>query len=238
MTHVCFDLDGTLCNSTTLGFESTNAALEANGKAAITLEDYEACTRYDTITRFGVHLNTLNGGSGPTSDPEIMSEALRIGGEFERQYTSLVSPSTAPFFPSALSRLRELNASERLSSSTVTMSILTNAKQEYAVKVLQVNDCSSLFSSVHGADSAGVSKPNPGGLNLIMSENNVTPETTIFVGDSLSDGEAGINSNCRTIGCSWGAGKGLEESGFFTEGVVHSVDELFDKLETLIESKS
>ncbi|GMI16200.1 hypothetical protein TrLO_g12943 [Triparma laevis f. longispina] len=227
MIHICFDLDGTLCSSTNLGFQSTNLALKTNGKRLITLEEYESCTRYDTITRFGVHLNN---GSGPTDDPEILSEARRIGGEFENQYTALVSPATAPFFKGALEHLKTLK------SPTTTFSILTNAKKEYAEKVLDVNECTSLFTSVHGADSAQCSKPLPGGLNLIMSENSATPQNTIFVGDSLSDGEAGVNTGCRTVGCSWGAGKrdDLIASGFFTEGVVDDVETLFSTLKNLI----
>ncbi|GMH75668.1 hypothetical protein TL16_g06834 [Triparma laevis f. inornata] len=256
MIHICFDLDGTLCSSTNLGFQSTNLALKTNGKRLITLEEYESCTRYDTITRFGVHLNN---GCGPTDDPEILSEARRIGGEFENQYTALVSPATAPFFKGALEHLKTLK------SPTTTFSILTNAKKEYAEKVrrldttghctppriknilnsnsslpsskvLDVNECTSLFTSVHGADSAQCSKPLPGGLNLIMSENSATPQNTIFVGDSLSDGEAGVNTGCRTVGCSWGAGKrdDLIASGFFTEGVVDDVETLFSTLKNLI----
>ena len=206
--HVCFDLDGTLCNSSTLGLSSTNEAiafLNPPPRLAVTKEEYHRCTRYNTLDRFMVHLsNTPPPAPPPKDDPELLRVATELTAMFEAKYTALVSPATAGLYPGVREGL------DRVLSPT-TMSILTNARQDYALAVLKANGLSDLFERTDGADTAGCSKPEPGGLLRIFESFGCTPATALFVGDSISDGQAGVNAGCRTLGVSWGSGTGLEE---------------------------
>ena len=161
---MCFDLDGTLCDSSMLGLSSTNeaiASLKPPPRSPVTKEEYHQCTRYNTLDRFMVHLSgTIPPAPPPRGNVELLRVATELTATFEAKYTGLVSPTTAGLYPGVREGL------DRMVSPSVShsMSILTNARQDYALAVLKANGVSALFQRTDGADTAGCSKPEPGGL--------------------------------------------------------------------------
>ena len=89
---------------------------------------------------------------------EFKTLGNNLAQQFNTHYISLVSPETAPFYPSILLLLSKI-------PSHIKIGALTNACREYGVVVLSCNCCGELygrFGCVHGADSVPAAKPAPG----------------------------------------------------------------------------
>jgi phosphoglycolate phosphatase-like HAD superfamily hydrolase len=69
---VLWDVDGTLSDSLQLGFDSTNAVLQRNGKNPISTESYHQGTKFTTPRRMAWHV---------TGDPDhlIGEELVYVG---------------------------------------------------------------------------------------------------------------------------------------------------------------
>ena len=212
---VIWDVDGTLADSTALGFTSTNVVLLENGLPAITLAHYKTGTRYPTPQRMAWH------AVGNTSD--AIGEPL--GAAFDKHYVALVSTETAGFYAG----IAELIT--KLSERKIKQAVLSNACGEYARRVIEVNQAEKYFAAVHGADDAPEPKPSPAGLLQIAKTNHWIPSKCIYVGDSPSDGAAAKAAGMVSIGVPWGAHSrtSLCESGHF-QHVVNTVEELSELL--------
>jgi phosphoglycolate phosphatase len=236
LKNIIFDLDGTLINSYMLGYTATNEVLQANRKETITEETYHACTIYDTPKRFAVHLHGLD------YDDKQYEDGVELGRQFDELYIERISTATAGFYPQVLERLYGIIDKY----PGLQYAALTNACQLYGQRALAANleeggregGRAGLFTVVHGSDSVPASKPAPDGLIQIMRElGGVRASECVYVGDSPTDGQAGVAAGIRTVGCSYGSypEKALVESEAFTEGVWGSVEEVFGVIERLIE---
>ncbi|QQS48908.1 MAG: HAD-IA family hydrolase [Acidobacteriota bacterium] len=63
------------------------------------------------------------------------------------------------------------------------------------------------FEEVVGGDMVSNYKPHPEGVNLLIERFEVDPQRTVYVGDMVSDIEAGRGAGARTVAVTWGAGK-------------------------------
>ena len=173
-TTVIWDVDGTLADSTNLGFTSTNAVLVEAGLSSITLADYMRGTRYATPQRLAWH------ATGDITAPC----GVELGAAFDRHYIALVSPTTASFFPGVARLVAAVAAAGK------SQAVLSNACGEYARAVMDVNDVTRHMVRIDGADDAPAVKPAPDGLLAQCAFFQWTPETCVYVGDSPSDGVA------------------------------------------------
>ena len=145
---VIWDVDGTLADSTQLGFTSTNAVLVEAGIGAITLGQYMQGTRYATPQRLAWH---ATGDISATCGAEL-------GAAFDRHYLALVSPTSAGFFPGVASLVK------RIAASGKAQAVLSNACGAYARAVVEVNGVAEYMTRVDGADEVPAVKPAPDGL--------------------------------------------------------------------------
>ena len=60
------------------------------------------------------------------------------------------------------------------------------------------------FSYVSGKKHGFEKKPDPGIALHIMEKLDVSPEDTLFAGDSSVDMKTATNAGCDSIGCLWG----------------------------------
>ena len=211
-TAVLWDVDGTLADSTSLGFTSTNAVLVEAGLPTIDLAQYKTGTRYPTPQRMAWH------AAGAPSDPVGAS----LGARFDEHYVRLVDTRTAGFYPGIADLLRALH--DRKGGA---QAVLSNACGAYARRVVDVNGARAFFKATLGADDAPRPKPSPEGLLAIAKANGWDPGACVNVGDSPSDGAAARAAGMMALGCAWGAHEGdeLRRGGGF-DRVVATVAEL------------
>jgi len=193
---VLWDVDGTLVESTNLAYVATNEVLELNDFAPISIEQYKVGCRYTTPERFNDHTGK------PTGD----KLGQRLGDEFDAMYVKRVSKQTAGLFSGMEQLLRSLALSGHPQGA------LSNACGDYVRAVMRANEIDeepavrvSLFGVALGADEVPAAKPAPDGLLLCCERLCVSPEASVYVGDSPSDGQAARNAGMQSIGVLWGA---------------------------------
>jgi len=198
-TAVLWDVDGTLADSTQLGFTSTNAVLAEAGWNTITLADYEQGTRHPTPQRLAWH------ATGDTA----AACGLVLGAAFDRHYIALVSTTTAGFYPGIPALVAAITAAGK------PQTVLSNACGEYARAVVRVNGAAAHMMRVDGADDAPAPKPAPDGLLAQCRAFGWPPEACVYVGDSPSDGAAAAAAGMMSVGCTWGAHSTAQCQGAF-----------------------
>ncbi len=63
------------------------------------------------------------------------------------------------------------------------------------------------FDEVIGGDAVSNYKPHPEGLLKLIEQFDVDPGRTVYIGDMVSDVEAGRDAGTMTVAVTWGAGK-------------------------------
>lgn len=188
---VIWDVDGTLADSTDLGFTSTNAVLVEASLPAITRAQYLLGTRYPTPERLAWHATgDVDDASGPI-----------LGAAFDRHYVRLVSASTAGFYPG----IGEIVDAIAAHPAGKAQAVLSNACGAYARAVLETNGRLAAMAHVHGADDAPRPKPHPDGLLAQCDASGWDPSRCVYVGDSPSDGIAARAAGMMSVGVAWGA---------------------------------
>ena len=84
--------------------------------------------------------------------------------------------------------------------------ILSNKPISFVEKILTELNFLSLFDSVLGGDSLSERKPNPMGLQLLMTNLNCPVKEVLMIGDSAIDIETGKNAGVLTCGVTYGLG--------------------------------
>jgi len=193
---ILWDVDGTLVDSTNLGFTATNEVLASHGHPTVTEAQYKAGCRFTTPDRFNHHIGQ------PTGD----EQGAALGDEFDRTYVARVTVSTAGLFDGMDRLLRSLAMSGH------PQGVLSNACGEYVRAVVAANELDAvpgqrvaLFSIARGADEVPAAKPSGLGLLACCEALQADPESSVYVGDSPSDGLAARSAGMRSIGVLWGA---------------------------------
>jgi phosphoglycolate phosphatase-like HAD superfamily hydrolase len=213
---VLWDVDGTLADSTELGFSSTNKVLRDAALREITRDEYLRGTRYTTPRRLAWHA-TKNAD-------DACGEAL--GAAFDDAYVALVTTTTAGFYPGIariVVRLREEGRKQ---------AVLSNACGAYARAVIAANECVDVMARVYGADDVPRAKPEPDGLVQIARELGLEciDRSMAYVGDAPSDGAAAKSAGMLAVGVNWGSHDLREEANARNFHVV------FDTVEELAAS--
>jgi len=187
---VVWDVDGTLADSTSLGFDSTNQVLRSRGLPTIDRDEYLLGTKYTTPRRLAWHATK-------DADHECGRE---LGDAFDALYVELVSRETCGFYPGIMDVVR------RLKSRGTRQAVLSNACGAYARRVIAANGVEDVMEACYGADDVSRAKPAPDGVIKIMHELRVDDgETLAYIGDAPSDGAAALAAGCLAIGVNWGS---------------------------------
>ena len=188
---VVWDVDGTLADSASLGFTSTNAVLLDAGLPRITPAQYALGTKFTTPRRMAWHA---------TGD-EDHACGRALGDAFDARYVALVDDVTAGFYPGIKPLV------ERLAQKGVRQGVLSNACGAYARAVIAANGVEALVSTTLGADDVPRAKPAPDGLLVAFRAigDDVDARATAYIGDAPSDGAAARAAGCVSIGVNWGS---------------------------------
>jgi phosphoglycolate phosphatase len=169
MPLVVFDLDGTLIDSRRDLADAANALIVEGGGRPLPV---------DTIA-----------GMVGEGAPLLVRRALRAAGLDPDAATAL--PRFLELYDERLlvhTRLYEgtREALEALAPTT-TLAILTNKPQRHSERILEGLGIAPFFRWVVGGDTLLGRKPDPGGLNHLMSVAHAGTGDTVMVGDSAID---------------------------------------------------
>ena len=167
---VGFDLDGTLVDSAGDIAASVNAALAALPRAPLSIEQVRPM---------------IGGGSR-----ELLSRVLQSTGD-ESELDRLL-PILLDYYEYHMTDLTRpfagaVEALDALAMRGVTLAIVTNKREHFAVKLLRALDLSDRFTCVIGGDSAGLAamKPDRAPIDLMIAR--CGARRAAFVGDSHYD---------------------------------------------------
>lgn len=172
-----FDFDGTLVHTITDIAYYANFTLSAFGYP----EHPEAAVQ--KAVGWGVHelLKKL--------EPDFVSDAARLEEAvafFKKHYEEIPARFAEPY-----PHVREMLSGPL---AAVKKAILTNKPQEITLRILRELDIDVYFEGIVGLHAGFPPKPDPAGMLHLMKKLGVSPEKTLFVGDSGVDAETSRNA--------------------------------------------
>jgi phosphoglycolate phosphatase len=182
-----FDLDGTLIDSKLDLANSVNAARAHLGLGPLDLPAISASVGYGAPVLMRKVL-------GAEATEAQVAQALAF---FLQYYRSHALDSTK-FYPGVKESL------ERLHLAGKHLAILSNKPEAISRAIVHGLRVSEFFFRVYGGDSLAAKKPDPAGIEHIMSEARVGRAATIMVGDTAVDVETAHKAGVRACGVRFG----------------------------------
>jgi phosphoglycolate phosphatase len=211
------DLDGTLLDSAPDLRQALNAALKAEGRRALTLEEVEA------MIGDGM-LPLIQRAYAATGAPVSVAESYPKFERFIGFYREL-QPDPAQIYPHVTEVLAALQ------KAGVKLAICTNKQEEATHRLLKQLDLARFFSFVAGGDTFPVHKPHPGHVEGVLKALAVRAENAAMVGDSGNDILSARGAGVPCLLVSQGYGVGIDNLG--ASGMIADFGELPDALRLL-----
>ncbi|HUR22078.1 MAG TPA: HAD-IA family hydrolase, partial [Vicinamibacterales bacterium] len=191
MALVVFDLDGTLVDSRQDLADSTNAMLESLGAAPLHLD------RVVMMVGEGARVLVQRAldAAGLPSAGDALDDALS---RFHACYRSRLLATTRPY-PGISEMLAEV-------APLATLAMLTNKPLRPARQLVEAFGWNARFVEVIGGDGDVPRKPDPDGLQQLMTRAAARPESTMLVGDSMVDVETARNAGVAMCVVQYGFG--------------------------------
>lgn len=184
---VIFDLDGTLVNSLDDLGNSCNEALRKFGYPEHEMEKY----RYFVGDGVPMLIRRALPEEECTEENIAMVKAA-FDEIYGRNYNRLTKPYDG--ITKLIADLREKG---------IITAVASNKPDEFTQKIVS-GMFGDAFSFVSGKRDCFEKKPDPGIALYIMEKMGVTPEETLFAGDSSVDMQTASNAHCDSVGCTWG----------------------------------
>jgi len=184
--HIAFDLDGTLIDSRADLSAAVNHVLRMVGLPELPLET--VCQYVGEGARMLVQR-----ALGPAHEGRL-DEAL---GEFLAYYGAHLLDRTQLY-----DGVRETVVA--LDERGVVLSVLTNKPAAMSRTILQGLELLSYFAAIVGGDSLTVRKPDPAGVEYLLAVTGASRESTLLVGDSLTDLTTARAAAVAFCGVAWG----------------------------------
>jgi phosphoglycolate phosphatase-like HAD superfamily hydrolase len=184
ITHVCFDLDGTLVDSRETILKSTQVALDQlNIQHNINEEIF--------TNMIGKHF------------VDIFNEMNINVPDFEK-FISIYKALYFDFIDSSYLYKGVTETIEFLTKKRIKVSLLTTKGQDQAEKIIEHFNLRYSFDYLIGRQDGLAHKPSPEPLLYICKELQVEPSETLMVGDTDLDIQCGINASAKTCGVLYG----------------------------------
>lgn len=189
--NVIFDLDGTLLNTLVDIKDAINDALKScNVPLSYTFEESKRL--------IGDGADTLVHRSlGDLDSPDLFAAVKKAYMPLYRLYQDR---HTLPFdgISFMLSSLHEMG---------LNLFVVSNKPDSLAKAIVSAKLDSSLFKEVFGHREGEPVKPDPILVQRIFSMNHISPEETLYCGDSHVDVETAHNAGIPVALCLWGYGR-------------------------------
>ncbi len=188
---VGFDMDGTLLDTSGDLAAAVNHALASAGRAELTVDQIKPMIG-------GGARHMLAQGmarTGGCDEAELDLLHRRLLDYYEAHMTVLTAP-----YPGALAAL------DALADMGVTVAVVTNKLESYAVTVLDALGLTDRFATVIGGDTLGPGrgKPAPDPILEMIRRCEGDVATTAFIGDSVYDVRSAKAAGVPVIACSFG----------------------------------
>jgi pyrophosphatase PpaX len=185
ISHIIFDLDGTLVENMELIVRSVNFAVrDSLGK------EY---SRKELYSRFGRTLEQIIADLVPARDRE---DAVRSYHAYYREHFKELA--------SVYGGIRALIS--QLQNAKIGMAIYTGSDGRMTKTTLELSDLQEFFPIVVTADDVSEAKPDPEGLIRVLELLRGSRERSIYLGDSVRDIEAAKRASMGSAAALWGFG--------------------------------
>lgn len=184
ITHICFDLDGTLVDSKETILESTKAALDQ-------LKINYRIDKNVFTNVIGMHFVDI-------------FERMQIDVKDFEQFISVYKGLYFDFMNSSYLYQGVEETLNYLSRKQIKVSLLTTKVQDQAEKIIDHFNLRSSFSYLMGRRDGLAHKPSPEPLIYICNELNIKPSETLMVGDTELDIQCGKSAGAKTCGVLYG----------------------------------
>lgn len=194
---IAFDLDGTLCDTIADIASSLNMALVQNNIPPYSREEVKAMTG-----RSMVYMCQRAMPHGHENDWKAVMDKYFV------YYSRHLCDTTQPY-PGITETLNEL------ARSGYALAVVSNKPHANTVDMISrlFADHGAVFSRVLGQNSKFSLKPHPEPLRFVIDSLGVTPEETLYVGDTDVDWQFARNTGTHFCGAAWGfKGRELLES--------------------------
>jgi phosphoglycolate phosphatase len=183
-----FDLDGTLIDSKLDLVQAVNATRR---RMSVPPLDEDLISSYvgDGVQKL------IERALGEGAEASRISEAMAYFLEYYRAHM-LDHTVVYPGVREALDAL-----------SDRPMAVLTNKPVKFSVEILRGLDLRRYFRHVYGGNSFERKKPDPVGVNALLSEFQIGPRQAMVVGDSAIDVQTARNAGTWAAGVTYGLGK-------------------------------
>jgi phosphoglycolate phosphatase len=175
---VIFDLDGTLVDAYQTIADTMNYVLKELG---LPQQDCETVRR-----RVGRGIRVLVSSFVPQGQVE------RAVDLYMKKHEEILLDKTT-LMPGAKDTLESLKA------KGIRMGLVSNKDGRFVRRITKHLGIDDFFEGVICSDEAGKMKPDPACLNILMAKFGVTPDQTLYVGDSTIDILTGKNAGVRVI---------------------------------------
>lgn len=182
-----FDLDGTLIDSKLDLALAVDATLVEMGRAQLPHEKI-----YSFIGQGAPSLIARSLGEGATD------EDCRLALEFFIRYYSAHKLDNTKLYPGVREGLDAL--------AGMPMAVLTNKPVRVSRSILQGLDIATFFRAVYGGNSFERKKPDPMGVEMILTEFGAAAAQVMLVGDSEVDVQTARNAGTWACGVTYGLG--------------------------------
>ena len=209
-----FDLDGTLLYTLQDLCDSANFALAKCGLPVHELPEY----RY--FVGSGIRNMILRALPEERRNVETAEEVEKW---FFPHYDQHKCDTTAPY-EGIVSVVRTLKA------RGYKVAVATNKFQAGAEGVMASYFSEVNFDLILGQVDDRPIKPAPDIVFAAMEHFGVSPENTVYLGDSDVDMKTGINAGVRTIGVTWGFRSEAELEAYHPWRIIHQPQEILDIL--------
>ncbi|MFO7841653.1 MAG: HAD-IA family hydrolase [Fidelibacterota bacterium] len=213
---ICYDFDGTLCNTLPDITESMNVVLRKNGFEAVPEEQIRGFigSGIGKLVERAIHYALVQQEKIKTD----ISAVSRIGKEMAEYYNDHLIVHSH-LYPGTEKILRYF--------SDLPQIIVSNKPEAMVRRMLGYFQIDRYFDLLVGGDTLDVSKPDPAVWEYVKDKMKLSQHIDgLMVGDSLPDMIFGKTAGLRTIAVSYGYNDAasLEDAG--AEKIIDSLDDL------------
>lgn len=130
-----------------------------------------------------------------------INEAIINMTKLEKAEVTYLNTNGANVYTNTINTINSLSSNHKLF-------IVSNCQTGYIESFLNYYNLSDKFIDIECSGNTKLSKSE--NINLIITRNNLNPNETCYVGDTLSDLNAAINNNIKYIWARYGFGNNLD----------------------------